>query len=265
MNGKSKLIRKNCLKMVHEANASHLGSAFSIVDILNALYSDFLKTDPHNQDWEERDRLLLSKGHACVALYSTLAEYNFFPKEDLLTYGKDFSNLMNHISHKVLGVEFSTGSLGHALPYGIGKSLAAKRLYKKWRTVVIISDGELGEGSNWEGFLSASHHKLDNLLVIVDYNKLQSLTTVEDTLNLEPLVDKFLAFGWAIQEVDGHNHKALVNILNKVPFEKDKPSLILAHTIKGKGVSFMENSVAWHYKSPSKDQLESAIREIENA
>ena len=265
MHFKAKLIRKSCLKMVHEANASHLASALSIVDMLNALYSDFLKTDPNSQDWEDRDRLLLSKGHACVALYSTLAEYNFFPREDLDTYGKDFSNLMNHVSHKVPGVEFSTGSLGHALPFGVGKAMAAKRLNKSWKTVVILSDGELGEGSNWEAFLSASHHKLDNLLVVVDYNKLQSLTTVEETLNLEPLVDKFLAFGWAIHEVDGHNHETLVDTFNKVPFEIDKPSLVLAHTIKGKGVSFMENSVDWHYKSPSKEQLESAIKEIENA
>ena len=251
--------------MVHEANASHLGSALSIVDILNALYSDFLNTDPHNQDWEDRDRLLLSKGHACVALYSTLAEYNFFPREDLDTYGKDFSDLMNHVSHKVPGVEFSTGSLGHALPFGVGKALAAKRLKKSWKTVVILSDGELGEGSNWEAFLSASHHKLDNLLVIVDYNKLQSLTSVEETLNLEPLVDKFLAFGWAIKEIGGHNHATLVDTFNEVPFEIDKPSLVLTHTIKGKGVSFMENSVDWHYKSPTKEQVNLALEEIDNA
>ena len=265
MHDKAKLIRKNCVQMVHNANASHLGSALSIVDILNALYADFLNTAPHNQDWEDRDRLLLSKGHACVALYSTLAEYGYFPKDDLLSYGEDFSDLMNHVSHKVPGVEFSTGSLGHALPFGVGKALAAKRLNKSWKTVVILSDGELGEGSNWEAFLSASHHKLDNLLVIVDYNKLQSLTTVEETLNLEPLVDKFLAFGWAIQEVDGHNHETLVDTFNEFPFEADKPSLVLTHTTKGKGVSFMENSVDWHYKSPSKEQLESAIKEIENA
>lgn len=265
MHFKAKLIRKSCLKMVHEANASHLASALSIVDILNALYSDFLKTDPHNQDWEDRDRLLLSKGHACVALYSTLAEYGFFPKEDLINYGKDFSDLMNHVSHKVSGVEFSTGSLGHALPFGVGKAMAAKRLNKKWKTVVILSDGELGEGSNWEAFLSASHHKLDNLVAIVDYNKLQSLTTVEDTLNLEPLIDKFKAFGWAVLEVDGHDHNMLVETFKKVPFEMDKPSVFLANTVKGKGVSFMENSVQWHYKSPSDQELALAIKEIKNA
>ena len=265
MHIRAKLIRKSCLRMVHEANASHLGSALSIVDILNALYSDFLKIDRHNQDWEDRDRLLLSKGHACVALYSTLAEYNFFPREDLDTYGKDFSDLMNHVSHKVPGVEFSTGSLGHALPFGVGKALAAKRLNKSWKTVVILSDGELGEGSNWEAFLSASHHKLDNLVAIVDYNKLQSLTTVEDTLNLEPLIDKFKAFGWEVLEVDGHDHNMLIETFKKVPFEIDSPSVIIAHTVKGKGVSFMENSVQWHYKSPSDQELALAIKEIKNA
>lgn len=258
-------MRIQALQMVHRARASHIGSALSICDIVAVLYGNVLRIDPAQPQAPQRDRFILSKGHACVAVYGALAETGFFPKEDLLLYGQDHSVLMNHISHKVPGVEFSTGSLGHGLPFGTGKALAAKRSRLNWRTFVLLSDGELGEGSNWEAMMFAAHHQLDNLTAIIDYNKLQSLTTVEKTLRLEPLADKVQAFGWAVREVDGHSHEELASALKGTPWESGKPSLLIAHSTKGKGVGFMENSVDWHYKSPSAEQLALAVAELGHA
>jgi transketolase len=258
-------MRVQALQMVHRAKASHIGSALSICDIVAVLYGKIMKLEPIKPTDPTRDRFILSKGHACVAVYAALAETGFFSREDLSHYGQDHSVLMNHISHKVAGVEFSTGSLGHGLPFGTGKALAARRSNKDWRTFVLLSDGELGEGSNWEAFMFASHHKLDNLVAIVDYNKLQSLTTVDKTLRVEPLAEKVSAFGWAVREVDGHDHNSLSEHLSQTPWEAGKPSILIAHTIKGKGVSFMENSVDWHYKSPSNEQLALALEELKYA
>jgi len=257
-------MRVQALQMVHRAKASHIGSALSICDIVAVLYAAVLRIDPNQPTAIKRDRFILSKGHACVAIYAALAETGFFPIEDLLKYGQDHSVLMNHISHRVAGVEFSTGSLGHGLPFGTGKALAAKRSNQDWRTYVLLSDGEMGEGSNWEAMMFAAHHQLDNLVAIIDYNKLQSLTTVDKTLRVEPLADKARAFGWAVQEVDGHDHKALTEMLCAAAWEPGKPSFLIAHTTKGKGVSFMENSVEWHYKTPSADQLAKALEEVKN-
>ncbi|QEL57702.1 transketolase [Chromobacterium paludis] len=258
-------MRVQALQMVHRARASHIGSALSICDIVAVLYGQVLRLDPKQPAAPQRDRFILSKGHACVAVYAALAETGFFPVDDLLKYGQDHSVLMNHISHKASGVEFSTGSLGHGLPFGTGKALAAKRSEQDWRTYVLLSDGELGEGSNWEAMMFAAHHHLDHLVAILDYNKLQSLTTVDKTLRVEPLADKARAFGWAVREIDGHNHSALAEALDSTPWEPGKPSFVIAHTIKGKGVSFMENSVDWHYKSPSSEQLDLALRELNHA
>jgi transketolase len=255
-------VRRHALRMVHRAKASHIGSALSIADIVAVLYGAVLRVDPAAPRAPQRDRFILSKGHACVAVYAALAARGFFPEDSLVSYGQDHADLMNHISHKVPGVEFSTGSLGHGLPFGVGKALAAKRRREDWRTFVLLSDGEWGEGSNWEASLFASHHRLDNLIAIVDYNKLQSLTTVEDTLGLEPLPAKFAAFGWSVREVDGHDHAALGDALGATPWEPGKPSMLIAHTIKGKGVSFMENSVEWHYRSPNDAQLAQALAEL---
>jgi len=259
----SSIIRRHSLEMVSRANASHIGSALSIADIVAVLYSQVLRVDPNQPQLPERDRFILSKGHSCVAVYAALAGKGFFPISDLESYGRDHSNLMNHISHKVPGVEFSSGALGHGLPFGVGKALAAKRQKADWRTFVIMSDGEMDEGSNWEALMFAAHHKLDNLVAIIDYNKLQSLTTVAQTLGLEPLAAKLQAFGWAVQEVDGHDHEQLSKALSSVPWETGKPSVLIAHTIKGKGVSFMENKVEWHYRSPSEEQLAQALAELE--
>jgi transketolase len=259
----AKSIRKNALKMVHRAKASHIGSALSITDILAVLYGQVMRFNPVDQYDKSRDRFILSKGHACVAVYSTLAEVGFIPKEQLDTYGDDFSWLMNHISHKVNGVEFSTGSLGHGLPFGVGKALAAKARGETWRTFVLLSDGEMDEGTNWEALMFAAHHKLTNLTAIIDYNKLQSLDSIANTLGLEPFVDKLKAFGCAVHEIDGHDHRLIAEALSSI--SDDKPTVIVAHTTKGKGVSFMENRVEWHYKNPNDEQLAMALAELEIA
>lgn len=249
--------------MVARARASHIGSALSIADIVAVLYGRVLRVDPSAPRNTDRDRFILSKGHACVAVYAALAETGFIDPALLHTYGTDGSMLMAHISHKVPGAEFSTGALGHGLPFGAGKALAAKRLGKGWRTVVLTSDGEWDEGSNWEAALFAAHHELDNLLCIIDYNKLQSLTTVDETLRLEPLHSKFDAFGWAVREVDGHDHDALASAFDEASWPACKPSMLIAHTVKGKGVSFMENRVEWHYRNPTIELLTDALAEIE--
>lgn len=261
----AKEIRKTSLRMVVSSRASHIGSALSITDILSVLYLDILNINKSNLKDPERDMFILSKGHACVSVYSVLGLLDFFPIGELDSYGKNDSNFMNHISHKVPGVEFSTGSLGHGLPFATGKALASKILNKKNKIVVLIGDGELDEGSNWEALLFASHHKLDNLIVIVDYNNLQSLTTVKDTLNLEPLKDKFESFGSHVIDVDGHDHIALNKVIKEAININGKPVVIIANTIKGKGVSYMENKVKWHYSTPNDAELEIAINEINNA
>jgi len=259
-------VRAHAVRMVHRAKASHIGSALSIADILAVLYAPdggLLNVRPADPVWPDRDRFLLSKGHACVAVYAALAQRGFFPVEELQTYGQDFARLMNHISHKVPGVEFSTGSLGHALPFAVGKAMAARQRGQTWRTVVLVSDGELNEGSNWEALMFASHHGLGLLTTVVDANGLQSLTTTEATLNMGSLRVKFEAFGAEVSEVNGHDHAALRAALTAV--DGPRPKVVVAHTTKGKGVSYMENSVDWHYRSPSDDQLARALAEIEGA
>lgn len=255
-------MRGQALRMVARAKASHIGSALSITDIVAVLYSGALNVFPDRPEDPTRDRFLLSKGHACVAVYSALAETGFFPRAMLESYGSDGSPLMAHISHHVPGVEFSTGALGHALPFGVGKALAAQRSGMDWRTVVLLSDGECGEGSNWEAFMFAAHHRLDRLTAIIDYNKLQSLGSVADTLGLEPLADKLAAFGWTVREVDGHDHEALSGHLSETLWESGKPQMLIAHTTKGKGVPFMENKVEWHYRSPNPEELAEALAAI---
>jgi len=252
-------IREKALKMVASAKASHIGGALSMADIMAVLYQDILKVRPNEPEWSDRDRFILSKGHCCSALYATLALRGFLPLEELETYGVDGSRLMAHASHKVPGVEFSTGSLGHGLPYACGKALAAKRKVASWRVFTMLSDGELDEGSNWEAILFAPQHGLDNLIAIVDYNKIQSMGSVSAVMELDPLAGKFQTFRWSVKEVDGHDHRAIKHALATVPWETGKPSCLIAHTVKGKGVEFMENELLWHYRSPDKEQLEAAL------
>lgn len=256
-------IRTESLQMVARANASHIGGSLSMADLLAVLYSDILNVRSEEPNYPERDRFILSKGHSCVGLYAALALRGFFPREELQSYGNDGSRLMSHISHKVPGVEFSTGSLGHGLPFGCGKALAAMRQKKNWRTFVMLSDGELDEGSNWEAILFAPHHQLDNLVAIIDYNKIQSLGSVAEVMNLSPLIEKFSSFQWAAREVDGHDHEAIRDAFSTIPWEPGKPSALIAHTIKGKGIDFMEGNIAWHYRSPSEEQLADALKQLE--
>lgn len=257
----SKKIRELSLRLVHKANASHIGSALSIADLLAVLVSSPQICNLPAPQEPTRDRLLLSKGHACVALYSALCIKGFFSESELMTYGDDFSPFMNHASHHVPGIEISTGALGHALSIGCGKAIAARAKNEDWHTFVVLSDGEMQEGSNWEALMFASHHKLANLTAIIDNNNLQSLTSVDETLSISPLDRKLSSFGWFVIEVDGHSHEELYNALTQAKAET-KPAAIIMHTTKGKGVSFMENSVEWHYKSPNATQLEQAIAEV---
>jgi transketolase len=257
-------IRKLSLQMVYNAKASHIGGALSMTDILAVLYNGVLSIDASDPLDPLRDRFLLSKGHACTSLYATLALKGFFPLSDLNSYAHDGSKFLSHTSHNIPGIEISAGSLGHALSVSCGLALAAKRKHELWKTYCIVSDGELDEGSNWEAILFAPQLKLDNLIFIVDYNKIQSLGNVTDVIDLSPLRNKFTAFRWEVFEVDGHDHEALKNIFSEALNQNDKPKVIIANTIKGKGISFMEDKLLWHYKSPSEDQLRSALLELDN-
>lgn len=255
-------LRSHAVRMVHQSKASHLGSCLSMADIITCLYWHTLKIDPQDKDLPTRDRFILSKGHGAAILYSALAERGFFATDELDRYCEAGSRLTGHVTSGVPGVELSSGSLGHGLPVGCGIALAAKREDLSFRTFVLLSDGELDEGSNWEAFLFAPQHQLDNLVVIVDYNKIQSFGRVSDVLELEPLADKFRAFRWAVREVDGHSLQELVSTLDALPLQKGTPSLVLAHTVKGKGISFMENDLSWHYKSPTAEQVQLAYGEL---
>ncbi len=262
----AKRIRKLALQMVFRAKASHIGGALSMVDILAVLYNRILKYNPFDPLYADRDRFLLSKGHACSSLYATLALVGFLPREHLKSFSQSGSNLTSHTSHQVPGIEVSAGSLGHALPISCGLALAAKRNNSKWKTFCLLSDGELDEGSNWEAILFAPHAHLDNLIIIIDYNKIQSLGRVADVINLEPLKEKFLAFNWDVYEVDGHNHLELFKVFRKaIDSSNNKPKVVIAHTIKGKGVSFMENQLMWHYRSLRENEYLEAVDEIEKA
>lgn len=250
--------------MTNRAKSSHVGSSLSMAELLAVLYAKVLRVKPDDPDWSERDRFILSKGHGCAALYAVLAESGFFPLEWLETFYLNGSRLAGHATHsQVPGVEISTGSLGHGLSIATGMALAAQRDKKTYRVFCLLSDGECDEGSTWEPILFAAHHKLDNLVAMVDYNKIQSLGTVREVLDLEPFADKWRAFNWAVREVDGHNADEVETVLSSVPFEAGRPSCIVAHTVKGKGVSFMENLLLWHYRSPQKEEYDAAMAELE--
>ena len=252
-------IRARALWMSYMARSSHIGSCLSIADILAVLYGGVLRLDPSDPVGRDRDRFVLSKGHAAAILYAVLAERGFIPIEHLATYCRDGSYLTGHVSHSVPGVEVSTGSLGHGLPMACGMAMAGKADGSTRRVIALLSDGELDEGSNWEAILSAPRFELHNLTVIVDYNKIQSFGRVSEVLPLEPLARKWSAFRWAVREIDGHNHAEIRRAFGEAPFEPGKPSAIIAHTVKGKGVEFMEDRLEWHYRSPDEIQLREAI------
>lgn len=255
-------VRKLSVEMVYRAHASHIGGALSMTDILSVLYTDVMKYNAQKPEWDGRDRFVLSKGHACVSYYATLALAGFYPIDDLETYAKKGSPFLCHISHYVPGVEFSAGSLGHGLPIAAGLALAGQRQKKEYKTYVLLGDGEMDEGANWEALLFAAHHHLSNLCAIIDYNKIQSFGDVYKVMNLEPLVEKLRDFNSHVIEVDGHNHDGLKAAFAEFCEQTEKPTVIVAHTIKGKGVSYMENDLAWHYKSPSEEQFNQAMEEI---
>ena len=257
-------IRRHALEMTHLGKSSHVGSVLSMADIIAVLYGHVMRVNPSAPRWPGRDRFILSKGHAGAGIYAALAERGFFPLEKLLTHYQDGSDLSGHVSHKgISGVEFSTGSLGHGLPVAAGMAKAGKLDRKSHRVFVVLSDGECDEGSNWEAILFAAHHKLSNLVVIVDFNKIQSLAPVAETMALEPFSDKWLSFGWDVREVDGHDHGALISALSPRSVGETRPLCVLAHTTKGKGVSFMENSVLWHYRTPQGDEYAAACQELD--
>jgi transketolase len=234
-----------------------------MADLLAVLYGAVLRVDPARPEWEERDRFILSKGHGAAAVYAVLAERGFFPVGWLDTYCRDGSRLAGHITHHgVPGVEASAGSLGHGLSLACGIALAGRRDGRAYRVFALLSDGECDEGSIWEAALFAPHHRLDNLVTVVDYNKIQSFGRVREVLDLEPFADKWRAFGWSVREIDGHDHEQIHAALSAVPFEPGKPSAVIAHTIKGKGVRFMEDRLAWHYQSPTAEQVGQALAEL---
>jgi len=260
----AKKIRIHALQMTQLGKSSHIGSNLSIADILAVLYSSILHYNSNNPNLKSRDRFILSKGHAGAVLYATLAECGFMPLEKLRTHCQNGSDLSGHISHKEIpGVELSTGSLGHGLPVACGMALAAKINKKKHRIFALLSDGECDEGSNWEAVLCAAHHKLDNLTVIIDRNRLQSIYSTEDTLALEPLGDKWKSFGWDVVQINGHNHNELFQSCSNDNNLTTKPLCVIANTIKGKGVSFMENNTLWHYRSPQDEEYRLAMEELE--
>jgi transketolase len=260
----ARAIRLHVLRMTSAGGTSHVGSALSIADLVAVLYGGILRVDPAKPDWPDRDRFILSKGHAGVAVYAALAERGFFPVEKLAAHCQDGSVFSGHVSHKgVPGVEISTGSLGHGLGIGAGMAKAIKQAGRSPRVFVLLSDGECDEGSVWEAALFAQHHALDNLVAIVDYNKIQSLAPVADTLRLEPFADKWRAFGWSVVEVPGHSHDDITAALTNVPARTGTPTVVIAHTIKGKGVSFMEHSVLWHYRTARGDEFDRALAELE--
>lgn len=260
---KAKEIRRDIFRAICNGGGGHLPTSFSIVELLLVLYSKVLRIDPANPKDPDRDRFVLSKGHGCVALYAVLAEYGFFDKKLLDTHGKKGTILGGHPDmYKVPGVEASTGALGHGFPFAVGMALAGKMDNKDYRVYTILGDGECQEGSVWEAAMFAPQHKIDNLVAVVDYNKFQAMDKLDNIVGLEPFADKWKAFGWEVREVDGHDMEMLVKTFEAVPLKKDKPTLIIAHTIKGKGISFMENTPIWHFRVPKPEEMKEACREL---
>ena len=261
---KSIQYRKKILKYILGAKAGHTGGSLSATDILNVLYNEVLNVSPENFNSPDRDRYVQSKGHCVEALYVVLADKGFFPEADLETLCKYQSHYIGHPTRKINGVEQNTGALGHGLPICVGMAIAGKKDRKDYRVFTQLGDGELPEGSNWEAALSAAHYKLDNLCAIVDKNGLQITAGTADVMNTDPLDEKWKAFGWAVRVVDGNNVDQLKEAFAALPFEKGKPSVIIAKTVKGKGVSFMENQLKWHHGVPNAEQYEQAQEELDS-
>ena len=256
-------IRRHVVRMTHAAKASHVGTSLSMADLLAVLYSGILNVDPADPERPDRDRFVLSKGHGAAGLYAVLAERDFFPLERLAEFYRDGSPLVGHVTRGgIPGVDASTGSLGHGLALACGMALAGIRDRRPYRVFALLSDGECDEGSTWEAALLARQHGLENLVAIVDYNKIQSLGTVSEVLELEPFPQKWEAFGWSVREIDGHDLAAISRAFVTLPFVARRPSCLIAHTVKGKGVSFMEDQLLWHYRPPDSGELARALAEL---
>lgn len=256
-------LRRTIVRIMEASGRGHLGSALSLVEIFRVLYDDVMRYDPKNPDWPQRDRLILSKGQGCLALYVLLAEKGFFPESELRQVGMSDGILGGHPELFVPGVEASTGALGHGLAIGIGMALNAKHESADHRVFVVVGDGECNEGSIWEGAMSAGKHRLDNLTVLVDYNKNQSYGSTFEVQDLEPFGDKWRAFGFGVAEVDGHDVNDLQSVLSRLPFEPGRPNAIICHTVKGKGFSFVENNMDWHHKNRvSEEEIQSLLAEL---
>ena len=262
LQAKSLLYRKSLLKLIYSTKAGHTGGSLSCVDLLNVLYNHVMDISPENFHQVNRDHYIHSKGHAVEALYAVLADRGFFPWEELETVEKHKSPFIGHPTRDVAGIEQNTGALGHGLSLAVGMALAAKKDGLPYRIFTIMGDGELAEGSVWEASISATHYKLDNLVAIVDRNTLQISGRTEDIMSTEPLEAKFKAFGFAVRHVDGNDIPDLIDLFGQLPFEEGKPNLVLAHTTKGKGVSFIEDKAPWHHKVPSETEFEIALREL---
>jgi len=259
----AKKIRKNILNMVYKAKVPHIGSSFSIVEILTALYFSCLKISPRVSQYKSRDRFILSKGHGCPALYAVLSHRGFLDQDAIRSFCSDGGSLEGHPNRDTKnGIEVSTGSLGHGLSIGVGMAIAEKYDISNNRIFVLMSDGESQSGFVWEAAMFAAQHKLDNLIAIIDYNKIQALGRVKEVIDLEPYKDKWAAFGWGVKEIDGHDFKEIFSALGSLPFIKEKPSVIIAHTVKGKGVSFMEDDLLWHYRCPDDKEYKKALKEL---
>lgn len=263
LKAKAKELRKTVLRMLTNAGSGHTGGSLSLIEILVTLYFYKMRHDPKKPKWEERDRMVLSKGHGCCALYAVLAEAGYFPKKELMTFRKFGSRLQGHPQLGLPGLEASTGSLGQGLSIANGMALAARMEKKDIKVYCIMGDGESNEGQIWEAAMTSAHYSLDNLCGIVDFNKQQIDGWCRDVMNMEPLADKWKAFGWHVIECDGHNFEELIKALDEANTIKGKPAIILAHTVKGKGVSFIENQPKWHGIAPKPDELEKALKEID--
>jgi len=255
-------LRRDTLEIIYSAGGGHTGGSLSSLDILISLYFHTLKYNPHDPEWPERDRFVLSKGHSVEGYYCVLAEAGYIPREELSTYGKFNSRLYGHPTMKVPGVEMPTGALGHGLSAAVGMAIAAKRGGASYRVFVLMGDGEQAEGSVWEAAMAASHYRLDNLVAIIDYNKLQISGDVDSVMRISSLQERWASFGWEVHETDGNDMASLIGLFDALPDHNGRPQLVVAHTTKGKGVSFIENNPSWHHRVPSEEEYQRAQQEL---
>ena len=259
----AKEIRRTSVQLVYKTRTSHIGGAMSQADILAVLYSGVMNVSPETIDAPDRDRIIESKGHCCTSYYAALALKGFIDYDDLMNnFCKDGSQYFEHVSHKLPGIEVSTGSLGHGLPIACGMALGAKRAKKTYNVYCIIGDGEINEGSNWEAIMFAAHNKLDNLCVILDKNKMQALGDTKDVIDLDPITDKLSSFNWNVIDIDGHDIAQLISAFDNFKGNKGTPTIIVANTVKGKGVSYMEHNLRFHYSPPNDDEMKIAMEEL---